>query len=202
MKSHLPVTLTLLSAPEDRRGDGEIIEDWARGLEWVRWLLGSVRARTEHLLVNGSGWQGFTSGVFRNKIAPMLEQAWAAAQAGDLDALLAADAELSNRLSPEEREHSRNAGAILLKSTQKARYQGLLGRYRDQLNAGRGEGHFAIVWAAVGCLFHLSLAIVIAEYLRLEWDISTRQNPKRSEPNFGRLTREVLLINPKPLHIL
>jgi hypothetical protein len=54
----------------------------------------------------------------------------------------------------------------------------------------------------VGCLFHLSLAIVIAEYLRLEWDISTRQDPKRSEPNFGRLTREVLLINPKPLHIL
>ena len=202
MKSHFPATLTLLSASEDRRADGAIIEEWARGLEWVRWLLGSVRARTQHLSVNGSGWQGFTSGVFRKKIAPMLEQAWNAAQAGDLDALLAADEELDNRLSLEERERSRSAGAILLKSTQKARYQGILGRYRDQLNAGRGEGHFVIVWAAVGCLFHLSLAIVIAEYLRLEWDISTRQDLKRREPNFGLLTRDVLLINPKPLHIL
>ena len=88
MKPHLPVTLTLLPPPEDRRGDVEIVEEWARGLDWVRWLLGSVRARTEQLSLQGGGWQSFTDGLFREKIAPALEAAWAAAHAGDLDALL------------------------------------------------------------------------------------------------------------------
>jgi hypothetical protein len=192
MKSHFPVTLTLLPPPEDRRGEVEIIEEWARGLDWVHWLLGSVRARTEHLSMNGGTWQGFADGIFRETLAPALEQAWTAAHAGDLDGLLAADAALGTRFTAEESERSRHAGAILLKSTHKARYQGVLGHFRDHLTAGRGEGHLAIVWAAVGCLFHLSLANVIAEYLRLEWDIGTRHDLKRREPNFGLLTRDVL----------
>ena len=36
MKSQFPVTLTLLPPPEDRRGEVEIVEEWARGLDWVR----------------------------------------------------------------------------------------------------------------------------------------------------------------------
>ncbi|MFM2169689.1 MAG: hypothetical protein RIS79_4060 [Verrucomicrobiota bacterium] len=192
MKPQLPITLTLLPPPEDRRGEVEIIEEWARGLDWVRWLLGSVRARTDHLCVNGSGWQGFTEGVFRETLAPALERGWSAAHAGDLQALIRADAELSSRLPAAENERSRRAGAILLKSTHKARYQGVLGHFRDQIAAGRCDGHLSIVWAAVGNFFHLSLANVIAEYLRLEWEIGTRHDLKRREPNFGLLTREVL----------
>lgn len=192
MKPHLPITLTLLPPPEDRRGEVEIVEEWARGLDWVHWLLGSVRARTEHLSMNGGGWQGFTEGLFREKIAPALEAAWSAAHAGDLDALLAADADLGANLSPDENKRSRQAGAVLLKSTSKARYQGVLGHFRDHIAAGSSEGHLAIVWAAVGNFFHLSLANVIAEYLRLEWEIGTRDDLKRREPNFGLLTREVL----------
>jgi hypothetical protein len=188
----VPITLTLLPPPEDRRGEVEIIEEWARGLDWVRWLLGSVRARTEHLGLNGVGWQDFTQGLFREKIAPALEAAWSAAHEGDLDALLTADADLSARLSPDESKRSRQAGAVLLKSTSRARYQGVLGHFRDQISAGRCEGHLAIVWAAVGNFFHLSLANVIAEYLRLEWEIGTRDDLKRREPNFGLLTRDVL----------
>jgi hypothetical protein len=68
----------------------------------------------------------------------------------------------------------------------------VLGHFRDQITAGRCEGHLAIVWAAVGNFFHLSLANVIAEYLRLEWEIGTRDDLKRREPNFGLLTRDVL----------
>jgi len=192
MKPHLPVTLTLLPPPEDQRGEVEIVEEWARGLDWVHWLLGSVRARTDHLSLNGGGWQSFTDGLFREKIAPALEAAWSAAHAGDLDALLAADADLDAALSPDENKRSRQAGAVLLKSTSKARYQGVLGHFRDHIAAGSSEGHFAIVWAAVGNFFHLSLANVIAEYLRLEWEIGTRDDLKRREPNFGLLTREVL----------
>lgn len=192
MKPQIPITLTLLPPPEDRRGEVEIVEEWARGLDWVRWLLGSVRARTEHLSMNGGGWQSFTEGLFREKLAPALEAAWSAAHAGDLTALLAADAELGTKLSTTENKCSRDAGSILLKSTHKARYQGVLGHFRDHIAAGSSEGHLAIVWAAVGNFFHLSLANVIAEYLRLEWEIGTRDDLKRREPNFGLLTREVL----------
>lgn len=202
MKSHLPVTLTLLPPPEDRRGEVEIVEEWARGLDWVHWLLGSVRARTEQLSMNGGGWQSFTEGLFRQKIAPALEQAWEAAHAGDLDALLAVDAALSTRFTADEGERSRHAGAVLLRSTRKARYQGVLGHFRDQVDAGHSQGHLAVVWAAVGCFFHLSLANVIAEYLRLEWDIGTRHDPKRREPPFGLITRDVLfgrMQEPRPL---
>lgn len=192
MKPHLPITLTLLPPPEDRRGEVEIVEEWARGLDWVHWLLGSVRARMDHLSLNGGGWQSFTEGLFPEKIAPALEAAWTAAHAGDLTALLAADAALGTKLSSAENKRSRDAGSILLKSTHKARYQGVLGHFRDHITAGTAEGHLAIVWAAVGNFFHLSLANVIAEYLRLEWEIGTRDDLKRREPNFGLLTREVL----------
>lgn len=193
MKLHLLTRLTVLPTPEDRRGDAEIVEEWARGLEWVNWLLGSVRARSEHVVLNGGGWQGFTEGAFRQTVGPALEKAWSAAHAGDLPGLLAADALMSEQLSAAEAQRSIQAGAVLLKSTRKARYQGVLGHFRDRITAGASPGHLATVWAAVGHLFHLSLANVIAEYLRLEWEISTRRDAKRVMPNFSRLTSDLLL---------
>lgn len=193
MKLHLLTTLIVLPAPEDRRRDHEIVEEWARGLDWVHWLLGSVRARTEHLMMNGGGWTGYAEGAFRAAVGPALEKAWSAAHANDLEALRAADAELGARLGAEDRARSIRAGALLLKSTRHARYQGILGHFRDQIALGAAEGHLATVWAAVGHFFHLSLANVIAEYLRLEWEIGTRGHAKRQEPNFGRMTSELLL---------
>jgi hypothetical protein len=192
LKPKTSITLTLLPPPEDRRGEVEIVEEWARGLDWVRWLLSSVRARSGQLSVNGSGWQAFTEGVFRETLAPALEQAWSAAHAGDLAALAAVDAGLGTRFTTEEDQRSRQAGAILLKSTRRARYQGVLGHYRDQITAGRCAGHLAVVWAAVGHFFHLSLPNVIAEYLRLEWEIGTRGDVRRQEPDYALLTRQVI----------
>lgn len=179
-RPHL-TSLTLLPPPQDEKlPDIQIIEDWARGLEWVKWLLGSVRARTSVLMVAGrprpvhSAWMDFADGVLQDPLGPALKEAWECAQAGDLAGLIEVDGRLSATLSPEMARRSAQAGAVLLKSTQQARYQAVLGRYRDAVAQGRSAGHIVVVWAAVGHFFQLSLANVIAEYLHLEWDIATR----------------------------
>lgn len=193
MKPQSLTTLTLLPPPGENRDEQAVVEEWARGLEWVRWLLGSVRARTEHLGMNGGGWSGFTDGLFRDAFGPALENAWAAAHAGDLQALMLADDALTEKLDHDDAQRSIRAGSILLKSTRQARYQGVLGHFRDQIATGRCSGHLATIWAATGHFFHLSLANVIAEYLRLEWEIGTRHDLSRREPNFSAITSELLL---------
>ena len=193
MKLQLLTPLTVLPTPDDRRGEVEIIEEWARGLDWVHWLLGSVRGRTEHLMMNGGGWGEFARGPFRHHVGPALENAWLAAHRCDLQSLIAADTALTESLDHDNARRSIRAGSILLKSTRHARYQGILGHFRDHITAGDCGGHLATVWAAVGCFFQLSLANVIAEYLRLEWEIGNRHINDRTEPNFGILTRKLLL---------
>lgn len=175
MKLHLLPTLTLLPTPHDTADDAQIIEDWSRGLDWVKWLLGSVRARVEVLLVEDvAEWNDFGEGLLREAVGPALKSAWQSARANDLAGLIAADARLSSQLSPAACQRSLQAGAVLLKSTKHARYQGVLGRLREAVEQGRCDGHIAIVWAAVGHFFQLSLTNVIAEYLRLEWDMVSR----------------------------
>ena len=88
------------------------------------------------------------------------------------------------------------AGAVLLKSTKHARYQGVLGRLREAVEQGRCEGHIAIVWAAVGHFFQLSLTNGIAEYLRLEWDMAARdthvQVPYAGKFSIAGLTSRIM----------
>lgn len=197
MKLHLLPTITLLPAPHDTADDAQIIEDWSRGLDWVKWLLGSVRARMEVLQVeNIEEWNDFAEGLLRQAIGPALKSAWRYAHANDLAGLIAAAATLSSRLSPEARQRSVEAGAVLLKSTKHARYQGVLGRLREAVEQGRCDGHIAIVWAAVGHFFQLSLTNVIAEYLRLEWDIAARdtggQAPLAGRFSIAGLTSQVM----------
>lgn len=174
-------SLILLPPPRDEKlPDAQVIEDWARGLDWVKWLLGSVRARSERLMVAGRprltalAWEDFTENLLTDIIGPALKSAWECAQAGDLEGLMALDEALSAQLPPDLARLSAKAGAILLKSTQHARYQAVLGRYREAVAQGRCTGHIGVVWPAVGNFFQLSLANVIAEYLHLEWDIVTR----------------------------
>jgi hypothetical protein len=182
MKLHLLPSITLLPPPHETADDVQIIEDWARGLDWVKWLLSSVRARTEVLMVEDAAWDDFADGVLRETIGPALKFAWQAAQAGDLAGLIAADERLSAQLPAELARRSIQAGAVLLKSTRHARYQAVLGRLREAVGQGRCTGHIAIVWAAVGHFFQLSLTNVIAEYLHLEWDIATRDLEPRAKP--------------------
>ena len=172
MKLHLLPTITLLPAPHDTADDKQVIEDWSRGLDWVKWLLGSVRSRVEVLLVEDvSEWNAAAESVLRDASGPALKSAWQSAHANDLAGLIAASSRLSSQLSPAACQRSLQAGAVLLKSTKHARYQGVLGRLREAVEQGRCDSHIAIVWAAVGHFFQLSLTNVIAEYLRLEWDM-------------------------------
>lgn len=196
MKLHLLPSITLLPPPHETADDAQIIEDWARGLDWVKWLLGSVRARTEVLMVEDAAWDEFADGVLRETVGPALKTAWQAAQAGDLACLIAADERLSAQLPPELAMRSIQAGAVLLKSTRHARYQAVLGRLREAVGQGSCAGHIAVVWAAVGHFFQLSLTNVIAEYLHLEWYISTRDLEHRGKPtgrhSIAGLTSQVM----------
>jgi CRP-like cAMP-binding protein len=137
MKLHLLPSITLLPPPHETADDAQIIEDWARGLDWVKWLLSSVRARTEVLMVEEAAWDEFADGVLRETVGPALKSAWQAAQAGDLAGLIAADERLSAQLPPDLARRRTQAGAVLLKSTRHARYQAVLGRLREAV--GQGE---------------------------------------------------------------
>jgi hypothetical protein len=202
MKFHLLPSITLLPPPHDTADEAQIIDDWARGLDWVKWLLGSVRSRTEVLMVEGgaqpvsTAWEDFVEGPLLETIGPALKFASLSAQSGDLTGLIAVDATLSKQLPPEQAQRSIKAGAVLLKSTRHARYQAVLGRLRDAVEQGRCAGHIAVVWAAVGHFFQLSLANVIAEYLHLEWDIASRDVMHAEKPagrhSIAGLTSQVM----------
>ncbi len=176
-------------------------EEMAGGLAWVRWLLGSVRARCEHLhfhppSLSGpdvySRWTSFNANRFQRFAAGRLAEAWQAADGRDVDAVIAVDAGLSDWMEEIEISRSRKAGEILLRTTKGARYQGLLGRYRAEVEAGNAPGHFLVVWAAVGQFFQLSLVNVLAEYLRLEWELGTRDlAPAQPPAGSGSLTSMV-----------
>lgn len=201
MKLHLLPSITLLLPPHDTADEMQVVADWARGLDWVKWLLGSVRARTEVLMVDdglpvADAWSGFADGLLRQIKGPALKSAWQAAYAGDLAKLIAADEALSAQLNAAQARRSVKAGEILLKSTRHARYQAVLGRLREAVEQGRCSGHFAVVWAAVGHFFQLSLANVVAEYLHLEWDVVSRSVPACDKPHgshsIANLTRQIM----------
>ena len=178
MKVHQMSSITLLPPPHETADEGQIIEDWSRGLDWVKWLLGSVRARVEVLLAEDARvWNDFAETLLREAVGPALKTAWQCAHANDLSGLISASAKLSSQLLPDACQRSVQAGAVLLKSTKHARYQAVLGRLREAVEQGRCDCHIAVVWAAVGHFFQLSLTNVIAEYVRLEWDIVTRDTP-------------------------
>ena len=130
-----------------------------------------------------AGWQNLALGQMRSLLGPTLIRAWQAARKGNAEELVALDHELSTRLPGDQLERSLKAGALLLRSTQRARYQGVLHHYRKSQHEGGAPGHFLIVWAAVGHFFQLSLANVLAEYLRLEWTMAARDFGNASEPD-------------------
>lgn len=177
------------------------VEDWSRGLDWVHWLFSSIRQRQQGIYFQPSvpqasakdsvyppvraarkllneGWDSFLESTLAGgDLGRVLVRAWQAAQSRQMEALLALDAELSTLLAPEVVRSSIQAGERLLHGTRGARYQGLLGRYRQAQENGQTPGHFFLVWACVSHFFQLSLASMVAEYVRLEWDLAVRQLP-------------------------
>lgn len=162
----------------------------AGGEPWVRWLLQSVRSRCEvAAFAPGQAvgakltraWKGFTDEVFFAHAAPQMILAWQAVVQRDREALITLDLALE-KMAPPAARRSRAAGAVLLRNTRGARYQGILGHYRTDVEAGTSPGHLALVWTVIGHFFHLSLTQVLAEYLRLEWEMATREVPHPPEP--------------------
>lgn len=171
------------------------LEEMVEDLAWVRWLLQSVRARCERVVFEPaelkgpdvwSRWDKYDREWFAPVLGPRIVAAWHAAVARDPAALVALDAALDESLIGRAGDGSRAAGAVLLRTTRGARYQGALGHYRAAVAAGGAPGHIAVVWAAVGNFFQLSLTNVLAEYLRLEWETGTRDLGVTAEPAGGR----------------
>lgn len=197
-----PSITVLADAHEEEK---QALEDWARGLDWVSWMFASVRARKDRLLLDpktarrpgiDAEWQEFADTVFRDAVGPQLLTAWEAVVANDIAALVVADHAFSRTLPKDSLRPSLDAGSILLRNTRGARYQGLLGHFRKAQEDGLTPGHFVSVWAAVGHFFQLSLANVIAEYLRLEWEMATRHLHRPAEPvgrhSIAGLTRQLM----------
>lgn len=166
-------------------------EEAPHGLDWVHWLLGGVRARCEWLHFQSASirraallghWSAFARDDFSRVTGPRLVEAWIAASTGRITTLAEVDAALDESLPATVAARSRHAGSVLMKGTRGARYQGTLGHYRESLERAGRSPHFVSAWAAVGHFFQLSLVNVVAEYLRLEWELGSRHLPGTSEP--------------------
>ncbi len=194
-------SVTILA--DARETETQALEDWSRGLEWVEWLFSSVRQRTTRLHFDApvtpsvaklqSAWGNFAQTHLPEVCLPHLLKAWNAARNNHLNALIEADTSLHQALTQAQKKRSITAGHRLLKNTRGARYQGLLGHFRQACETETSAGHFLIIWAALGHFFQLSLTNVIAEYLRLEWSIGTRHLPTTPKlQNLSELTSSLM----------
>lgn len=194
-------SLTLLADADE--SDSQALEDWSRGLDWVQWLLSGVRRRRDHLhfqptgagsmLITKADWGAFASQRLPEVLMPHLMRAWQAVVRNDLEELLQADQAFTGRLAGTEVEASVEAGRLLFKATRQARYQGILGHYRQACESRQSPGHFLTVWAVVAHFFQLSLTNVVSEYLRLEWSLATRPRVDAALPgDFAQLVAGLL----------
>jgi hypothetical protein len=174
-------------------------------LEWAHWLFQGVRARCASVVFQCksrersillSDWQSFVSETFLPVLAPALIKGWKLAQHGDESGMVEADFDLSKRLGDEVRERSVTAGGILLHDTRGAKYQGALGKFRLMFDEGRASGHLAPVWSGLAAMFQIPPTDMLAEYLREEWLVATREVFTTEEPQgalgFSGLAQRVL----------
>jgi urease accessory protein UreF len=172
---------------------GVSLDEQAHGLDWVHWLLRSVRQQCEGVVLERqetktqmhTRWRAFVRERFERGLGSALIEAWNTAALRDAEGLVALEARWRQQLTDEESERSLLAGQLLLKRTQGARYQGALGHFRQHVDDGRADGHIGIVWPALAHLFQLSPAIMLSEYLRLEWETAVRDLNGIAQP-FGQ----------------
>jgi urease accessory protein UreF len=147
-------------------------------------------------------WRRFAVELWPQGMGAGLMQMWQLAGQGDLLGMRSAEAEMAQGLPLAERERSLRAGKLLLRTTDGARYQGILGKVREAVKAGECEGHFFLVWPVVSVLFQLTPAAMLAEYVRMEWETATRGLPGIALPEgrlgVQRLVQAVLQPDRKP----
>lgn len=172
---------------------GVSVAEQTRGLDWVHWLLRSVRQSCRGIVLPQAefnaradsvraAWRSFVETRFVPTLGPALLEAYAAVASRDPAAMHQLDTVWAKALSDDEAERSMEAGDTLLRRTAGARYQGALGHYRETVDAGNAAGHIGAVWPCVAHLFQLPAATLLAEYLRLEWETMTREMPPLATP--------------------
>jgi hypothetical protein len=158
------------------------VEEMAQGLEWVHWLLRSLRQRCAGIVVPESdasaealtNWRVLALTRFPEKMGPvMLETMRVTAQRRYRELR---DLELAweAALTAEEAERSVFAGHCLLKSLAGARHVGGLETVRAAIQRGELAGHIGLVWPVVAVVFFLSEVAMLGEYLRLEYQCAMR----------------------------
>ncbi len=166
------------------------LAEQGRGLDWVHWLMRSLRHKCDGIVLERpetktalvTDWKEFVNNRFMPLIAPVLVKTFRALAAKNMDEVRAQEGLLESKLKKAEADRSRQAGTILLARTRGARHQGVLGLYRESVKKGESAGHVAIAWPAVAHLFQLSIATMLAEYLRLEWETAAREMDNASAP--------------------
>lgn len=205
-------SITILAIDRD---ENLALHDWARGLDWVRWILSDIRSHlpplstaTESPLQEADvlrAWDHFASHLFLPLIGPSLKEAWHAAHSGRTRKLAQVAQDLDKSLPIALRERSSQAADLLLRGTRHAVYQEVLGKHRAAIAEGRCPAHLIPVWAATGVLFQLGFANVCAEYLRLEWSMLSRLCLDLAEPSgttsIVELTQQLVHTSPHTLKI-
>ena len=166
------------------------LEEQRQGLDWVHWLLQSVRQGCEGVIIArptskvklNEAWRRFAKDKFIPRLGPALLEAQRSMAERDSDGLVAQDRAWADLLDAAERHRSILAGSLLLERTQGARYQGALGHYREAVEEGLGDGHIGIVWPCLAQMFQLSAATMLAEYLRMEWETAARDLYGAAQP--------------------
>ena len=160
-------------------------------LAWVRWVFQGVRGRCRTLIFLTEStervpllkdWQRYLDQTWLPQLAPALLQSWRAAHEGNDLALIPVTQKLNLEMSLAKCERSLVAGELLLQATQGAKYQGALGRFRQQVAEGKAEPHLPVVWAALAAIFQLPPVDLLAAYLREEWLTAIRDVSHHAEP--------------------
>lgn len=205
-------SITILAIDRD---ENLALHDWARGLDWVRWILSDIRSHLPPLSTAPDSptqesdvfqaWEHFATHIFLPLIGPSLRDAWHAAHSGRTRKLSQVASNLDQKLPPTLRQRSTQAAELLLRGTRHAVFQDILGKHRAAISDGRCPSHLIPVWAATGVLFQLGLANVCAEYLRLEWAMLSRLCLDLTEPSgptsIIELTQQIVHTSPHTLRI-
>lgn len=201
VKSTAP-ELRVLSNPSQHETESVLHEE---DLAWIHWLFQSARIRNGSLIFISKAsrrhdllvdWESFANQIWLPILAPVMLQCWQAANE-NRDAVFVDAAQNLNQQLPEAiRLSSIEAGHWLLQSTEGAKYQGALGRLRQQVADQRLDPHLPIVWAAIASLFQLPAPDLLIAIIREEWRAGCPDQIPKAEPkgrySFGALVKIAL----------